>query len=39
MGVDIGFDYDNTSTPLKLYWGEAGLGATFQATGAPNCSQ
>lgn len=29
MGIDIGFDYDNTSTPLKLYWGEAGLGATY----------
>lgn len=39
MGVDIGMDYDNTSTPLKVYWGEAGLGATFLATGAPNCSQ
>jgi hypothetical protein len=39
MGVDIGLDYDNTSVPLRLYWGEAGLGATFQATGAPNCSQ
>ena len=30
MGIDIGFDYDNTSTPLRLQWGEAGLGATFQ---------
>jgi len=39
MGVDIGMDYDNTSAPLRLYWGEAGLGATFLATGAPNCSQ
>jgi hypothetical protein len=29
MGVDIGMDYDNTSTPLRLYWGEAGLGATY----------
>ena len=37
MGVDIGFDYDNTSTPLKLYWGEAGLGATYQAYPAVSC--
>ena len=21
-GIDIAFDYDNISTPLKLYWGE-----------------
>jgi len=25
MGVDIGFDYDNTSAPLHLQWSEAGL--------------
>jgi hypothetical protein len=37
MGVDIGFDYDNTSTPLKLYWGEAGLGATYKAYPSVPC--
>jgi hypothetical protein len=31
MGVDIGFSYDDTSVPLKLQWGEAGFGATYQA--------
>jgi hypothetical protein len=30
MGIDIGIDYDNTSTPLRLAWSEAGYGATFQ---------
>jgi hypothetical protein len=30
MGVDIGFSYDDTSVPLKLQWGEAGFGATYQ---------
>jgi hypothetical protein len=37
MGVDIGFDYDNTSAPLKLYWGEAGLGATYKAYPSVSC--
>ena len=37
MGVDIGMDYDNTSAPLKLYWGEAGLGATFDPYPAVSC--
>jgi hypothetical protein len=23
-GIDIGFDYDNTSTPLRLTWGTGG---------------
>lgn len=23
IGVDIAFDYDNTSNPLKMYWGES----------------
>jgi hypothetical protein len=23
IGVDIGFDYDNTSVPLRLQWGES----------------
>lgn len=31
MGVDLGLDYDNTSTPLRLHWAEAGLGATYRA--------
>jgi hypothetical protein len=38
MGVDIGFDYDNTSTPLHLQWSEAGLGASFQAYPGVSCS-
>jgi hypothetical protein len=38
MGVDIGFDYDNTSTPLRLQWSEAGLGASFQAYPSVSCS-
>jgi hypothetical protein len=36
MGVDLGFDYDNTSTPLRLTWQEAGFGATYKAY--PNVS-
>jgi hypothetical protein len=36
MGVDIAFDYDNTSTPLRLQWSEAGFGATYK--GYPNGS-
>ena len=31
MGVDLAFDYDNTSTTLRLQWAEAGFGATYQA--------
>ena len=38
MGVDIGFDYDNTSTPLRLQWAEAGLGASFQTYPSVSCS-
>ena len=39
MGVDIGFDYDNTSTPLRLTWAEAGFPNTFyKAYGAVSCS-
>jgi hypothetical protein len=38
MGVDIGFDYDNTSAPLHLQWSEAGLGATFEAYPGVSCS-
>jgi hypothetical protein len=37
MGVDIGLDYDNTSVPLRLYWGEAGFPNTFY-TPYPNVS-
>jgi hypothetical protein len=38
MGVDIGFDYDNTSTPLRLAWGEAGFPGTFyKSYGAVSC--
>ena len=37
MGIDIGFDYDNTSVPLRLQWGEAGFGATYKAYPATAC--
>ena len=38
MGVDIGFDYDNTSTPLRLTWSEAGFPGTFyKSYGAVSC--
>jgi hypothetical protein len=37
MGVDIGFDYDNTSQPLRLQWLEAGYGATYKEYPAPDC--
>ena len=38
MGVDIGFDYDNTSMPLRLGWSEAGFGATYKAFPVGSCS-
>jgi hypothetical protein len=38
MGVDLGFDYDNTSTPLQLQWSEAGLGASFEPYPGVSCS-
>jgi hypothetical protein len=38
MGVDIAFDYDNTSTPLRLQWAEAGFGATYKAFPVASCS-
>ena len=38
MGIDIGFDYDNTSNPLRLQWSEAGLGATFDPYPNSSCS-
>ena len=31
MGVDIGFDYDNTSTPLRLPVGRGGAGCVVRA--------
>ena len=37
MGIDIGLDYDNYGTTLQLYWGEAGLGATFDPYPAVSC--
>jgi hypothetical protein len=37
MGVDIGFDYDNTSEPLRLQWLEAGYSATYKEYPAPDC--
>ena len=38
MGVDIAFDYDNTSEPLRLQWAEAGFGATYKAFPVGSCS-
>jgi hypothetical protein len=38
MGVDIAFDYDNTSTPLRLQWSEAGFGATYKAFPVASCA-
>lgn len=38
MGVDIAFDYDNTSQPLRLQWSEAGFGATYKAFPVGSCS-
>jgi hypothetical protein len=38
MGVDIAFDYDNTSQPLRLQWSEAGFGATYKAFPVASCS-
>jgi len=37
MGIDIGLDYDNYGTTLNLYWGEAGLGATFDSYPSVSC--
>ena len=37
MGVDLGFDYDNISVPLRLTWNEAGLGASYKAYPAVPC--
>jgi hypothetical protein len=37
MGVDVAFDYDNTSTPLRLQWSEAGFGATYKAYPNGSC--
>ncbi len=36
-GHDIGADYDNIGTTLRLQWSEAGLGASFDPYPAPNC--
>jgi hypothetical protein len=38
MGVDLGFDYDNTSNPLRLQWSEAGLGASYDPYPGVSCS-
>jgi hypothetical protein len=37
MGVDLAFDYDNTSTTLRLQWAEAGFGATYKAYPNGSC--
>jgi hypothetical protein len=37
MGIDLGLDYDNIGTTLVLYWGEAGLGASYLAYPATSC--
>ncbi len=38
MGVDVAFDYDNTSTPLRLQWSEAGFGASYKPFAVGSCS-
>jgi hypothetical protein len=38
MGVDIAFDYDNTSEPLRLQWAEAGFGASYKPFSVGSCS-
>ena len=38
MGVDIAFDYDNTSEPLRLQWSESGFGASYKAFPVGSCS-
>ena len=38
QGIDIGIDYDNTSTPLRLAWSEAGYGATFDPYPSVPCN-
>ncbi len=38
MGVDLATDYDNTSTPLRLGWNEAGFGASYKAFPVGSCS-
>jgi hypothetical protein len=35
IGVDIGYDYDNTSQPLRLQWAEAGPDLIFPDTYLP----
>jgi hypothetical protein len=39
MGVDIGFDYDNIGSELKLVWGEVDLFASYTPyTNSFSCS-
>jgi hypothetical protein len=38
MGIDLAVDYDNTSSPLRLGWSEAGFGATYKAYSVASCS-
>lgn len=38
MGVDIGFDYDNIGSELKLVWAEVDLFAVFDAYGSVSCA-
>ncbi|MCX6551317.1 MAG: hypothetical protein NTY02_10000 [Acidobacteria bacterium] len=38
IGVDIGYDYDNTSTTLRVYWGAGAPGPYYQRyTPRPTC--
>ena len=37
MGVDLAFDYDNTSTTLRLQWSEAGFGASYKPYPSGGC--
>jgi len=37
IGHDIAFDYDNTSTPLQLYWGGGDFPSYGGYTNSYNC--
>ena len=38
LGIDIGFDYDNTSTPLVLTWAVVGPGAFYTPGPSAPCN-
>ena len=38
MGVDLGQDYDNINTTLRMQWSEAGFGATYKPYPNTRCN-